>query len=170
MPQQFIHSGRTAPHLLPQSNCAQKTAESMAPFMPLSSPFSRDIWQDICICSCQWKAVEWVGWVENIFLFANLWKANIAVLLPRNAKYNRSQILLFQCTTDIDFFFFHKEGITKTQETGKSATVIEYGFKGQFFLARPKNHLCKGWLARSLHSELNVNKDMLTVSTFLPGL
>ena len=143
----------------------------MAPFMPLSSPFSRDIWQDIYICSCQWKAVEWVGWMENIFLFANLWKANIAVLLPRNAKYNRSQILLFKCTTDIDFFFlFHKEGITKTQETGKSATVIEYGFKGQFFLARPKNHLCKGWLARSLHSELNVNKDMLTVSTFLPGL
>ena len=81
----------------------------MAPFMPLSSPFSRDIWQDICICSCQWKAVEWVGWVENIFLFENLWKANIAVLLPRNAKYNRSQILLFQCTTDIDFFFFIKK-------------------------------------------------------------
>ena len=33
MPQQFIHSGRTAPHLLPQSNCAQKTAE------PLHFPF-----------------------------------------------------------------------------------------------------------------------------------
>lgn len=33
--------------------------------------------------------MEWVGWMENIFLFANLWKANIAVLLPHDAKYSR---------------------------------------------------------------------------------
>lgn len=45
-----------------------------------------------------------VGWVENILLFANLWKANIAVLLLHDAKYNRSQILLLQLKTDIDFF------------------------------------------------------------------
>lgn len=49
---------------------------------------SRDIWQDIHICSCQWKAMEWVRCVENTFLFANLWKANIAVLL-HDAKYRR---------------------------------------------------------------------------------
>lgn len=38
--------------------------------------------------------------------------------------------------------FFHKEGIAKTQETGKSATIIEYWYKSQFFLVRPKNHPC----------------------------
>ena len=62
--------------------------------------------------------------MENIFFFANLWKANIAVLLPRDAKYKKSQILLFQLTADIDFF--HTEGIAKTHETGKSAAIIEY--------------------------------------------
>lgn len=38
---------------------------------------------------CQWKTMGYGGWMENILLFANLWKANIAVLLPHDAKYSR---------------------------------------------------------------------------------
>lgn len=111
----------------------------------------------------------WGGWKisfslqiygKQILQFSSLAMLNITG--HRSSFFNVQRTLIF--------FFFHKEGTAKTQETGKSATVIEYGFKGQFFLARPKNHLCKGWLAHSLHSELNINKDMFTVSTFLPGL
>lgn len=90
----------------------------------------------------------WGGWKisfslqiygKQILQFSSLAMLNITG--HRSSFFNVQRTLIF---------FFHKEGITKTQETGKSATVIEYGFKGQFFLARPKTTYVKdGWHAVS---------------------
>lgn len=70
--------------------------------------------------------MEWVGPVENTFLFfLQIYGKQIlqfSSLAMLNIAGNRSSFSKLKM--DIDFL--HKEGIAKTQVTGKSAAIIEY--------------------------------------------